>query len=406
MRIAFVNDQGSPLTAVPGWDEPQAWQMALAKTLAQQGHTVRVYARQNAPGLPGREVLPRTRVAVEHLAAGPPRDLPPLNLAQHAAEFGARLTERWRRYRPAVVHAQSWTSGLAALVGRRDLGVPVVQTFASPPAAGARESEPRPGEAAEIRMQAAVARTVHGIVATCSSHILALARLGVPRAQIKVVPCGVDTQRFAPHGDAAPRGGRPRLLAAGPLTGRQGLGILLMALADVPDAELVIAGSPPPPGLHRAKNYQALAGLARKLRVADRVIFTSLVRGADLAELLRSADLLVSAAWYDPVGATALQAMACGIPVVVTEVGALADAVIDQVTGLLVPPGQPGLLASRIRWLLARPALRAAYSAAAVDRARSRYSWNRIGQETVAAYQDLQAQVPQARHLVAPPCAA
>ena len=83
---------------------------------------------------------------------------------------------------------------------------------------------------------------------------------------------------------------------------------------------------------------------------------------------------------------TALQAMACGTPVVATPVGGQIDAVIDGTTGILVPPGRPALLAHRIRQLLAHPILLEAYSMAAADRARSRYSWGRIAHETLAVY--------------------
>jgi glycosyltransferase involved in cell wall biosynthesis len=83
----------------------------------------------------------------------------------------------------------------------------------------------------------------------------------------------------------------------------------------------------------------------------------------------------------------ALQAMACGTPVAAPAQGVVGDAVIDGTTGILVPPGQPSVLARRIRHLLASPLQLDAFSVAAVDRARSRYSWDRIGRETVRAYE-------------------
>ena len=82
----------------------------------------------------------------------------------------------------------------------------------------------------------------------------------------------------------------------------------------------------------------------------------------------------------------AIQAMACGTPVIASAVGGQVDAVIDGTTGILVPPGRPALLAQRIRQLLAHPMLLEAFSVAAADRARSRYSWDRIAHETLAVY--------------------
>ena len=78
--------------------------------------------------------------------------------------------------------------------------------------------------------------------------------------------------------------------------------------------------------------------------------------------------------------------MACGTPVIAPPVGGHMDAVVDGTTGILIPPGRPALLASRIRQLLAHPMLVEAYGVAAADRARSRYSWDRIAGETLAVY--------------------
>jgi len=102
--------------------------------------------------------------------------------------------------------------------------------------------------------------------------------------------------------------------------------------------------------------------------------------------LLRSADLVVSTCQYEPSGATSLQAMACGTPVIAPPVNGHADAVVDGTTGILVPPDRPALLAQRIRQLLAHPMLLEAYGVAAADRVVSRYSWDRIAGETLAVY--------------------
>jgi glycosyltransferase involved in cell wall biosynthesis len=214
-----------------------------------------------------------------------------------------------------------------------------------------------------------------------------LAGLGVPRASIRVVPWGVDTGLFAPDGPTAKRNGRPRLLAFRQSDTERGLAVVIRALAEVPAAELLIAGGPSGSGPEADPANQHLAGLARDLGVMDRITFTGDVSRTHLPALLRSADLLLSGVWEDPFGSVALQAMACGTPVAASAMGEVGDAVIDGTTGILVPPGQPSLLARRIRRLLASPMQLDAFSIAAVDRARSRYSWDRIGQETVRAYE-------------------
>ena len=118
------------------------------------------------------------------------------------------------------------------------------------------------------------------------------------------------------------------------------------------------------------------------------MLFTGQVRQATLPPMLRSADIYVSTAQYEPTAMMSLQAMACGTPVVAPATGGQMDAVVDGTTGFIVPPGKPALLAQRIREMLAHPMMLEAYSVAAADRARSRFSWKRIAQETLAVYDE------------------
>jgi glycosyltransferase involved in cell wall biosynthesis len=147
-----------------------------------------------------------------------------------------------------------------------------------------------------------------------------------------------------------------------------------------------VAGGPPRARLGDDLSFRRLAKLADTLGVSGQVTFAGQVGRAELPPLLRSADLLVSISEYDPTGVLAIQAMACGTPVIASAVGGQVDAVLDGTTGILVEPGRPALLAQRIRQLLAHPMLLEAYSVAAADRARSRYSWDRIAHETLAVY--------------------
>ena len=111
---------------------------------------------------------------------------------------------------------------------------------------------------------------------------------------------------------------------------------------------------------------------------------------------MRSADIFVSAARYEPYGAAAISAMACGTPVVANAVGAYSDAVVDGTTGVLLPRGGHEVLVKRIRDLLSTPMKLTAFGIAAADRARSRYPWGRIATETVAAYERCLA-IPSAK---------
>jgi len=392
MQIALVAEQASQLTpardgAAADSDGQAVGLCTLARALGGLGHQVTIYARKDAQALPALAKM-APGVTVEHLRAGPAARLPEDNILPHMAAFSGQLAQRGRQRVPDIVHAHFWTGGLAALAATRDVPVPVVQTFHSLGTAERRYHGVLPGVSdARLRLEALIARSVSAVLARTSAEMAELARLGVPRSSIRVVPYGVDTDEFLPDGPVARRTARPRLLAVAPLTERSGLDVIVRAMADVPRCELVIAGGPPRSQLSKDPVYRGLVRLARKLRVGDRVVFTGKVSRARMPALLRSADLLVHTAMYEPFGMVPLEAMACGTPVMAAAGGSHADAVVDGTTGVLVRPGQPALLARRIRQLLASPILLQGFGIAAADRARARYSWDRIGRETLAAYE-------------------
>jgi len=389
MRIALVAHQGSPLTPATG-QEPMsqiASVAAHARGLAKLGHRVTIYARRDSRALPGSAIL-APRVTVEHVSAGPPAPLGGAGLAATVAEFSEQLATRWHRNPPDLVHAYFWTSGLAALAAARGRNIPLVQTFGALGIAERRHGGAADDADMRIRLEACLARNADAVLACTAAEAADLVSMGVPRASVTVVPCGVDTDEFTPEGPAAKRGNRPRLLAVVPrLDGHHGLGALLRMLSRVPGAELVIAGGPARSQLRKDEAYQRLTGLAEQLGVADRVSFTGKIPEGGLPALLRSADLLVSGAPYEPSGATALAAMACGVPVAAPAVGACADAVLDGTTGALIPPGRVDLFARRVRDLLSSPLRLEAFGIAAADRATARYSWERISREILTAYE-------------------
>jgi glycosyltransferase involved in cell wall biosynthesis len=399
MKIALVAQNATPLhpRAGSGPDRDDIGLSELTRQLAGQGHQVTVYAQKNLPDLPDQAEL-HHGVRVAHISAGPVPDtaaatpLDDADLLERVPAFSGPLRSQWESDRPDVVHALRWTSGLAALAAARDLRIPVVQEFSSLGVAERRVTAPSGAvkaagaSAARIRLEPAIGRSATAVVATNSAEVADLASLGVHRSSIRVVPWGVDTELFTPEGPVAKRNGRPRLLTAADLTQRKPLETLLRALTKVPGAELLVVGGPDEPELATDDNYVKLAKFAAALGITDRVIFTGNVRYAAMPPLLRSADLVVSTCQYEPSGTTSLQAMACGTPVIAPPVGGHMDAVVDGTTGVIVEPDRPALLAQRIRQLLAHPMLIEAYSVAAADRVRSRYSWDRIASETLAVY--------------------
>jgi D-inositol-3-phosphate glycosyltransferase len=397
-NIDIVSEHASPL-ANPGGPDAGGQNVhvrELAVALAARGHHVTVWTRRDAPDLP--ETVPLgPGVRLRHLDAGPAAPVPKDGLVEHLPAMADGLRRAWAVDRPDVVHAHFWMSGLAALAAARDLALPVVQTFHALGTVKRRHQGPEdtspPGRIAAERC---IARDANRIIATCSDEVFELARMGAPRRHISVVPCGVDADRFTPHGPAMARGELRRLVSVGRLVRRKGVDETIIALAGVPDAELLIAGGSEPGSGdgdgQGDRDRDRLAALAQARGVADRVRFLGALSRSELPALLRSADAVVCVPWYEPFGMVPLEAMACGRAVVASAVGGLVDTVVDGVTGVHVPPRNPHALAGTLRELLRSSAMVEAYGAAGRDRAIVRYGWDRIAAETAEVYRQVVAE--------------
>jgi D-inositol-3-phosphate glycosyltransferase len=392
VRIAMISEHASPLATLGGVDAggQNAHVAALARAVAALGHEVRVYTRRDGPQLPPAAAL-APGVDVVHVPAGPARPIPKDDLLPYMDDFGRWLGGAWRRggWRPHVVHAHFWMSGLAALTARRYVPAPLVQTYHALGTVkrrhqGSADTSPPVRIETERRIGLAAGR----VVAQCTDEVAELAAIGITGPAVAVVPSGVDTRRFTPGGPAAPRGGAPRILSVGRLVPRKGHADLIDALVDVPGAELVIigggdAGRPDDDAQHRALHERA-----RAAGVADRVRLTGAVDTGEMPAWYRSADIVACAPWYEPFGLTPLEAMASGVPVVGYGVGGLLDTVVPGVTGELVDPRDTTALAAALRELTAARRLRRRYGSAGLHRARTYYRWPAIAQRIVAVYRD------------------
>jgi glycosyltransferase involved in cell wall biosynthesis len=364
----------------------------LAQAIAGLGHEVTIYGHRGSPALATAEAV-APAVTAESAPAAAPEEPPPGELSRHVAAFARRLAERWSQDPPDVAHAHSVTGGLAALAAARGHGIQVVQTLDCRDGIAQRQRAGR-GAPRGSRAEAAIARNVDLNIAPCADQARRIADLGVPRTSVRVVPGGIDTAEFTPDGPAAGRNGMARLVTAMPLADTWGLANLTYAIAHVPDAELLIVGGPPASRLEECSMYGKISKAAARLGIADRVTFTGQMDRAARSALLRSADLMVGVSPPETHGTGPVEAMACGTPVLTLGSGCFGDAVADRATGVVIPAVRPGLLTKKIRELLASPTLIHGYAIAAADRASSRFSWNRIAGETVAAYGKARGGVP------------
>jgi type III pantothenate kinase len=384
-----VSEHASPLAVLGGVDAggQNVHVAALAGALARRGAQVVVHTRRDDPALPERVAL-APGVTVNHVDAGPPCVLPKDDLLVHMPAFAEALVRAWRVDPPAVVHAHFWMSAHAALLAAREVPVPVVQTFHALGVVKRRyqgDADTSPPE--RLAIERDIVRRADEIVATCTDEVFELIRLGAARDRLTVVPCGVDLERFTSEGPHEPRTpGRGRLVAVGRLVPRKGLGNVIEALAALPGTELVIAGGPPRSALSDDPEAARLRRIAEDHGVTDRVELRGRVERTDLPALLRSADAVVCAPWYEPFGIVPLEAMACGVPVIASAVGGMIDTVVDGVTGVHISPRDPDRVAEAARGLLEDPARRAAYGRAGVRRARRLYDWDRIATATLDVY--------------------
>jgi D-inositol-3-phosphate glycosyltransferase len=299
-----------------------------------------------------------------------------------APAFGHQLAGRWALARPDVAIAHGWLAGLAAQVAARAVDVPVITRFG--PLTSAHHDPDR------ARLEAAIARGSALVLAGSSAQLEQLAALGVPRQQVLVVPLGVDTTTYTDDGPAWPRDRGHRLVAADDLSSSDALRALIASLPTLPTCELLVI-NPQTTELAEHPVARDLVAAAQRHRVADRLRFVGPVEEPELPRLLRSADVAVDIGGDGHDASFVLRAMACGVPVVAYDAGAVSDAVADAVTGLLVASRSPNRLGDAVRSLLTDELARDSYGMSATDRARARFGWDVIADTTARAVEDVLA---------------
>jgi D-inositol-3-phosphate glycosyltransferase len=388
MRIAMVSEHASPLAVLGGADAggQNVHVAALSLALAQRGHQVEVYTRRDDPDSPERVPL-GPGVEVVHVPAGPAEQIPKDNLLPYMQAFGQWMGRQWSPEPPDVVHAHFWMSGVACLEARRAVTSPFAQTFHALGVVKRRHqgaADTSPPQRLEI--EARLASEADAVIATATDEVRELLDLDAPADSMHVVPCGVDIFRPSlpqDHWWRVRHGGR--ILSLGRLVERKGVDTVIAALAQLPDAELVVAGGPTV-AFNNDPEVRRLRAVADRLGVADRVRLVGPVSREDVPALIRSADIVACTPWYEPFGIVPLEAMACGRPVVAAAVGGMLDTVVDGVTGVRVPPKDPDRLAVALKELLDDPARRRRLGAAGAARVAEKYTWAIVAAETEQVY--------------------
>jgi glycosyltransferase involved in cell wall biosynthesis len=306
-------------------------------------------------------------------------------LLPHMRAFGSMLRCLWTARRPEIVHAHYWMSGLACLEGVSALQIPFIQTFH---ALGVvkrrhlRHLDTSPPE--RIPTESRLARTADIVVATSAAEATELKRMSIPSQRIVVVPCGVDTEEFSPNGPSETRNpGLKRIVMVGRLVRRKGVDEVVHALTELPNVELVVVGG----GSTFDPDVDRLRSLARRLRVEERVEFRGPMEHCDIPRVLRSADLVVCFPWYEPFGIVAIEAMACGRPLLVSSVGGLRETVLSGRNGVVVRPREVRSLATVANQLLQNSPRCLQISREGRQLAVRKYDWRHVVDKIMGAYQ-------------------
>jgi len=237
-----------------------------------------------------------------------------------------------------------------------------------------------------LGMQMEVARQIPRLVTVSeSSKRDIVAQMGVSADRLHIVPVGVDPAIFGPRPNIARVPGRLMTTASADVP-MKGLAPLLEALAKVraerPDAHLVVIGKP--------KERSKIPALIERLGLKDSVQFVSGVTTERIVELYAETEVACVPSLYEGFSLPAVEAMACGVPLVATTGGAVPEVVgRDNETGLLVPPGDPEALAAGIVRALNDPELRARIGAAGRERALSMFTWRATAVGTVEQWRIL-----------------
>lgn len=417
-QIALISEHASPLSLLGGVDcgGQNLYVGQVAKALAGLGYDVDVFTRRDS------DVLPETAewmdgVRIVHVPAGPAEFVRKEDLLPYMKAFTDYMVRFCRCQRKAydMIHANFWMSGLVAADLKRLLGTPFVITFH---ALGRvrRQHQRQADEFPDDRF------SVEDRIVAEADHIIAeapqdeedLIRLyNAEPSKITIVPCGFDPTELWPISKPLARislGLRPEervILHIGRLVPRKGIDNVIRGFAGLihrhhsPARLLIVGGDSDDPDPRFTPEIGRLQHIAMEEQVAEHITFVGR-RGRDqLKYYYSAADIFVTTPWYEPFGITPLEAMACGTPVIGSNVGGIKFTVRDSETGYLVPPNDADALADKLAHLYAHPKLLGVFGRQAVQRVNDLFTWKKVAQGLSGLYEQV-LMANQSERAVAP----
>jgi D-inositol-3-phosphate glycosyltransferase len=395
-RIAMISMHGCPLAKLGERDAGgmNVYVRELSLALGQTGHLVDVFTRcQDYSTTQIVELGPGARVI--HIEAGDVQYIDKRDLFPVVPQFTERVLgfqlESGLSY--DLVHSHYWLSGCSATVLQREWNLPMVHMFHTLGALKnnvARNQDEREPSLRITNERHIVAKADRLIAANPAEHRDLQTFYGADPARISIIPCGVDLELFRP----LPRDQARALLNlpmetkivlfVGRLEPIKGVDILLDALAHL-DCDgcqglaLVVGGNVD------STEAARLLAIRDQLGLGDSVRLVGAQEQRNLPYFYAAADVCVVPSFYESFGMVAIEAMACGLPVIASRAGGLQFTVQDGQNGLLVPPGDSIALAAALQQLLTDEEMRSRLSAGG-RRSASAYSWKRVAQGMTGVY--------------------
>lgn len=426
-RVAMLSVHTCPLATLGGKETGgmNVYVRDLSRELSRRGIAVDVFTRSQSPTIPRISTGRLGQLGrVIHIPAGPERPHNKNLVFDHLPEFVRRVQDFVAQESIGydLIHSHYWLSGWAALDLRDLWCLPVIQMFHTlgemknrvAQARGERESDRR------IEVEGRVMRFADRLIAATPLEKGQMSWLyGADADKTSVVPAGVDLNLFRPipRAEAKTRIGIPAhqkmILFVGRIQPLKGIDTLIRAMAQVisryPDlvdnlCVSIIGGDPNPDSEVEQAEFERLEQLRADLGIGELVTFLGAKDQDTLVYYYSAAEMVVMPSHYESFGMVALEAMACGTPVIGSDVGGLSFSIEDGFNGYLVPGQDPGALADKIALLLRRPSLRDHLSEQAI-RWTERYAWTYVADEILGVYEMVRADFVRAgkdREPVAP----
>jgi D-inositol-3-phosphate glycosyltransferase len=412
-RVAMLSVHTCPLATLGGKESGgmNVYVRDLSCELGRRGLTVDVFTRLQDPEVPQIGTL-GVNARVIHIKAGPEAPYDKNLVYDHIHEFTGNLKEFIEREKIAyhLIHSHYWLSGLVARQLQREWKIPAIQMFhtlgqlKNQVAKNAAESEMPERIETEREIMGFADRLV---AASPLEKAQMIWLYGADPGKIEVIPCGVDLNLFHPlpreeaHAYLEMPQHHKMVLFVGRIEPLKGIDVLIEAMAlvlrDMNQLRdeiclCVIGGDPDADGDKMDREMDRLQKMREKLGIADVVTFLGKRDQDILPYHYSAAEVCVVPSHYESFGMVALEAMACGTPVIASRVGGLTFTVKDGHTGFLVPNDDPQALAEKLRLLLTNEDLRRQMGHQATRLAK-RYSWATVAGQITALYRDLITQI-------------